>query len=477
MSGAAPICKAPPFGYGTAVSVCVRGYHLPAIEDRIATERRRFGDVEVEVPRLDSGHLREAMTAARRDAAVHLRGRPLADILAVIERVAANWAQPDYPARQLAERVLPAVTGFSSATVRHGLPLLLGGLHGDALRRLLDAELGHADTVDRVHDGRRAVGPRLITHVLSGNIPGLAAVPTLTSLAVKSAVLLKAAAGDPVLPALFAASIAAADADVGRCVLATYWPGGDRSLEAVAFSEADLVVASGSEASIAAIAAQVPGRFSGHGHKVSFAVIGKERLSDADVAGRLADALAYDVSLWDQQGCLSPQLCYVERGGAIAPGDFADLLAEQLSRWAVRLPPRRLTVAEQSAVLRFRQEVEWRGAAGLLASTDSTTWTVSIEEDDDFTPTCLNRCVRVKIVPSLMALAAALAPHRRHLEAAGIAVGAERLSAVVEMLAACGVHRVCRIGVMQRPPLTWPQSGRPRVAEWLEWVGVEEGEG
>ncbi len=464
------------FGYGAAVSVCVRGYHLPAIEDRIATERRRFGDVEVEVPRLESGHLREAIAAARRAAAVHLRRRSVADILRVIERVATNWARSDYPARQLAERVLPAVTGFSSATVRHGLPLLLGGLHADALRHLLDMELGHADTLDRVYEGRRAVGPRLTTHVLSGNIPGLAALPTVTSLAVKSAVLLKSAAGDPLFPALFAASIAESDADVGRCVLATYWTGGERSLEAVAFAEADLVVASGSAASLAAIAAQVPGRFSGHGHKVSFAAIGKERLSDATAAGRLADALAYDVSLWDQQGCLSPQLCYVERGGAIAPGDFADLLAEQLSSWAVQLPPRCLTVAEQAAVLRFRQEAEWRGAAGLLASADSTNWTVSIEDDDEFTPTCLNRCIRLKVVPSLTVLSAALAPHRRHLEAAGIAVGAERLDAAVEMLAACGVHRVCRIGVMQHPPLTWPQSGRPRVAEWLEWVGVEEGE-
>ena len=59
--------------------------------------------------------------------------------------------------------------------------------------------------------GRRALGPPLIVHVLSGNIPGLAAVPVLLSLAVKSAVLIKPAAGDPLFPELLAASIAEVD--------------------------------------------------------------------------------------------------------------------------------------------------------------------------------------------------------------------------------------------------------------------------
>ena len=33
-------------------------------------------------------------------------------------------------------------------------------------------------------------------------------------------------------------------------------------------------------------------------------------------------------------------------------------------------------------------------------------------------------------------------------------------------LRAGGVHRVCRLGEMQRPPLDWRQGGRPRLADW-----------
>ena len=103
-------------------------------------------------------------------------------------------------------------------------------------------------------------------------------------------------------------------------MLVAPWRGGDADVEAIVFGEADLVVASGSDAAIAAIQARVARRFIGHGHKISFAVIGRERLDDDAAARQLARRLAYDVSLWDQQGCLSPQLCYIESGWQRVPG-------------------------------------------------------------------------------------------------------------------------------------------------------------
>jgi hypothetical protein len=471
----APIGNQPTLGYGTQVSECVRGYHLPGIEGRIATERLRFADVEVEILRLSSSQLHGAIDRARHAAAGRLRSRPVDEVLAVTDQVIANWVSPNSALRRLAERVLPPVTGFSDAMIRHGLPLLLSPLRADAIREVLDAELGGRDVLDQSHGPWRAMGPSLITHVLPGNIPGLAAAPLVLSLAVKSAALVKSAAGDPFFPALFAASIAEVDAEVGRCVLAAHWRGGDHALEAVAFAEAGLVVASGSDAAVAAIAAQVPARLIAHGHKVSFAAIGREGLADADAAAELGRRLAYDVSLWDQQGCLSPQLCYVEHGGRIAPARFSELLANGLSYYAGALPPRRLSLEEKMQVRRFRHEGEWRqrGKAALLASADSTDWTISIEDGVDFVPTCLNRCIRLKVVDSLSELPAALAPHRRHLEAAGIAVGPQRELELAEMLGACGVHRICPLGRMQTPRLSWRQGGRPRVAEWVEWVSVE----
>jgi hypothetical protein len=411
-----------------------------------------------------------------RDAAQRtIRRRPVASILSALEQVIVNWLRADSHVRRRTEAELPGVTGFSAAMIRHGLPLLLEPLNGGAIGALLDAELGDRRLLDHLCSGRRVLGPPLMAHVLAGNIPGLAAVPVLLSLAIKSAVLIKPAAGDPLFPQLLAASIAEVDADLGQCVVVAGWRGGDRDNEAIAFADADLVVASGSDAAIAAIQAQVARRFIGHGHKISLAAIGRDRLADDGAASVLARRLAYDVSLWDQQGCLSPQLCYIESGGCVSAARFAEMLAHALGEYTAQLPPRRLSFDEHAAVQLFRQEAEWCGAAAatVLTSPGSTDWTVSVEPDARFMPSCLNRCLRLKVVESLGVLATALPPHRRHLEAAGIAVGPARAAELGEMLAACGVHRICPIGTMQRPPLAWRQGGRPRVGDWVDWTTEE----
>jgi hypothetical protein len=394
-------------------------------------------------------------------------------VLAGLDRVILAWLEPDSTWRRRAEHLLPAATGFSPQMIRHGLPLLLAPLRGAAVGALLDAELGTRHVLDGPHHERQALGPALITHVLSGNIPGLAAFPIVLSLAVKSAALIKSAAGDPVFPALFAASVRSIDTALADCIVVADWRGGDPRFEEVAFRTADLVVASGADTAITAIRSRVSGRFIGHGHKVSVAVVGKECLDGDAGARRLAQRLAYDVSLWDQQGCLSPQLCYIETGAAVTPEDFARLLGEALDDYAHQLPPRTLTLEEQAAVLRFRQTSEWHDGYALLASPGSTAWTISLERDACFTSSCLNRCLRLKVVEDLAVLATALAAHRHQLEAAGVAVGGDRIAGVTSMLGACGVHRICPLGTMQTPTLAWRQGGRPRIAEWVEWVGIE----
>lgn len=459
------------------MSVCVPAYHLPGLGEDVATEVRRVRDIEVEIARLGPEELRHTIGVARSTAVRWLRQQPVEAILDALDEVVGRWLSNSYHLRQAVEEILPMATGFSREAVREGFPLLMLPLRAAPLRTLLDAELGDCRVLDQARRGRRAVGPLVVTHVLSGNIPGLAALPILASLALKSAVVVKPAAGDPVFPALLASSVAEISEGLGRCVVVVPWQGGDTILEDVAFRETDLVVASGGGEAIASIAARVPGRFIGHGHKMSIAAIGKERLVDADALRALAQRLAYDVSLWDQQGCLSPQVCYVESGGVASPMRFAEHLAHALAEHSRVLPPRVQTLEDKAAVLRFRQEAEWRADSGvrLYASPDSADWTITVEPGPELAPTCLNRCVRLKVVPSLDETRPALVPHRRHIEAVGLAVGGDRVATLVEVFSACGVHRICPIGTMQQPPLSWVQGGRPRIGDWVEWMAVEGG--
>src|SRR5262249_28279493 len=154
------------------------------------------------------------------------------------------------------------------------------------------------------------IAPRLMTHIMAGNIPGAGIPDLIFACAVRAASLVKSSADDPLLPALFAESLAEMDPDLGDCIAVVWWPGGDQTIEKPVFSRSDCVIAAGSDETIRAVQQRVKSRFIGYGHRLSFGFIGKEALTDAKAVARRA---ALDVAMYDQQGCLSPHLFYVEQ--------------------------------------------------------------------------------------------------------------------------------------------------------------------
>jgi hypothetical protein len=368
--------------------------------------------------------------------------------------------------------------------VETGIRRLLQGCRKDALLDLLTEELGDPDVLDgfrprrAVGGSHRACGPSLTTHIFSGNVPGLPAISLIHALLVKSACLGKPASEEPVFPALFARSIAAVDAKLARAVAILPWPGGNHVVEQAAFRASQAVVASGSDEAIESIRGRVPPavRFVGYGHKLSFAVIGREVLDPA-TADQLADRLAYDVSLFDQQGCVSAHLVYVERGGQITPQDFAERLAVAMAGFERSMSRGLLTVEEAAAIQQARTAAEFSElrdeAVRLFASEGGTAWTVIYQDDPAFVPSCLNRVVRVKAVTDLADVAGLVRPFSRHLQSVGTAVSRQRRERLAEALAPLGVCRICSIGEMPHPSLAWHHDGGQNLLPLLRWVGIE----
>src|SRR5262249_15110338 len=136
------------------------------------------------------------------------------------------------------------------------------------------------------------------------------------ALLVKSPCLVKTAAEEPVLPVLFARSLAQEAPWLGEALAVLHWPGEDADVGAAALKDAEAVIAYGSDTSLASLRAWTPlgTRFQAHGHRIGFGVIGREALTLGGVDDTAARA-ARDVALFDQQGCMSPQYFYVEEGG------------------------------------------------------------------------------------------------------------------------------------------------------------------
>ena len=54
---------------------------------------------------------------------------------------------------------------------------------------------------------------------------------------------------------------------------------------------------------------------------------------DSQKAWRTAHQAALDVVRYDQQGCYSPHLFYVQKGGKVSPREFARYMATELDNF------------------------------------------------------------------------------------------------------------------------------------------------
>ena len=198
-------------------------------------------------------------------------------------------------------------------------------------------------------------GPEFLVHITAGNIPNPALMSMVLGLLTRSAQFVKCAHGAEFLPRLFAHSLYEADPKLGACLEIAGWRGGQAEMETALFAEADCVTATGSDETLASIRARLPvkTRFLGYGHRVSFGFVVHEILTGS-YAGKIVSRAADDVVAWNQLGCLSPHVIYVQTGGEASPERFAEMLADELER-REQTEPRGQLPADHAAAIASRR--------------------------------------------------------------------------------------------------------------------------
>jgi hypothetical protein len=318
----------------------------------------------------------------------------------------------------------------------------------------------------------------LLVHIAAGNVPSPAWMSMVGGLLVRSAQFVKCARGASLLPRLFAHSLHEAEPKLAACLEIAEWPGGEAPLEEPLFEEASCVTVTGSDETLAELRGRLPlrVRFLGYGHRVSFGFVAQEALDGYGV-DRWIQRAAEDVVAWNQQGCLSPHLFYVQSGGSMSADGFAEALAAEMARLETVEPRGPLPVAESAGIASRREFYQVRAAASrgtrLWCSEGSTAWTVVYEEDPLFQLSCLNRFVYVKGVADLAEALREAEPVREHLSTVGVAAAEGDAEELALSLARWGVRRVCPLGRMQHPPLSWRHDGRPGLADLVTWTDWE----
>jgi hypothetical protein len=334
----------------------------------------------------------------------------------------------------------------------------------------------------------------------AGNVPGTGLLLILLGLAAAAGagerppvILIRNSRHEPIFTSLVLSTLELIDPTLLDTTVVTIWDHGDTALQEYLIAQSDLVIAAASDETIEDLGSIVkrvttashPIRFHEHGHKVSFSTIGREGLQtermmpDSEVA--LLDAVAFlaalDSALWNQQGCLSARVHFVEESGE--PGTHS---AEAYG-WALVQSLRELNKAMPKAVTRRRQIHNLFDQYQAVAVNNPLQ--VLSEYDDDFlvildrrelngeqfrelVNACQGRTVAVVPVSDVMEVPRRYLQQvgKNHLQSMSVALGSPdtrgtgpRLLRYADALGAVGVTSIRTVGRGAFPQLAYSWDG------------------
>jgi acyl-CoA reductase-like NAD-dependent aldehyde dehydrogenase len=416
--------------------------------------------VEPDVEKL-AGRLRGRAT----DQAEQLRH----DAPLVISR-AAEWVMDN--AREIADSIFAGATDvpFSRAMLLEAF--------GNTLRRWQDVERLTTFVREETHGiaYARPIFPQVVFHNLAGNlfVSGWESITYATLLGAAS--LVRCSENDRVFPAVWALAISKFSPLGSDAVAVCEWPRNDYGRFAAAAETANATVCFGGDQAVRAVRETTPWNkpFAGHGAAVSFSIIMADELRHNPVEW-LAERCAYDIAVYDQQGCLSPRAVFVEDVHSRDVDRFVDALHGALVNWEKVLPRRRITLEDSAALARARDAVLLDAACGgpsRRVSVDKDPFLLTVKPVGQFSLGPVDRYADLYLFKDIEEVRQVLAPLQGHLSSLGV-VEPKRMP--VALASALKVPRICELGQMQRPPLAWALDGYRPLQKMLRWQSVQAG--
>jgi Acyl-CoA reductase (LuxC) len=369
-------------------------------------------------------------------------------IAGALARTCERWRDRDFATRRATIARIATATGFSDALLDESLDALLAPFSADALADLA-SRLAHV--------------PQVGGFIMAGNVAGAGLHELAAALVSGAGAVAKMASSEPHFFAAFARTLGEIDSSVGARIAVFTWSRAESEPTATLSANCDFLVAYGDDNTIAALRAGGARRLFGFGSRLSIAAVGRDALAP-EHARDIARALARDITLFEQLGCLSPHQVFIEEDPAQPSArQFAALLAQSLDRLAYELPPpSRLTLQDAAGIRRVREIARWRAIGKEpveLFEGPALAWTVIFDRDAPLTASPGFRTVYVSAYRDGADLCARLGPAARAIEACAVAGGAPPGAIGAVGAAIDDVNHVCAPGTMQSPPLTWRHGG------------------
>ena len=445
--------------------------------------RENDSRLEVKVPILTPAQMLTVTQSVKNACNAQIKTMDVSEIVRVIDQAILRLLDVNNEDRKRIDTLLPIATGMDATMLRLNFSQYLQTFRALQLHRFIAEDFSNPKMLDefqpRITGGwTKAVGAELITHIWAGNVPGLPLWSLISGLLVKSGTIGKVSSAEPICASIFAKVLVDIEPRLAGCLSIIWWPNEDTNTAIHLFQQSDIVLAYGGNMALAAVQAQVPvtTRFLPHGHKLSFGMVSASALSVVR-AKHIAALAALDIVRYEQQGCYSPQMFYVERGAQVSPQEFAQTLCGEMATLAHKYPRTSLSIEEALHIASWRELHEFAmlqsPAVKVLGDKKDAFVVVYSDVPVSLNPSPLNRCVTVVAVDSLLDVMPLLKDQRSYLQTVGLATDPETLLALGDALAQAGVTRICAIGEMTSPAAGWHHDGRFSLADLVNMVDIE----
>lgn len=318
----------------------------------------------------------------------------------------------------------------------------------------------------------RAFPPRMV-HMLAGNAPAGCIASIAQGALVKAVSLFKMPSSDPFTTVAVLRTMAEIDPEhpVVQSMSAVYWAGGDEAIERTVYRPQyfDKIVAWGGGPAITNVIRYLgPGiQLVSFDPKSSVSMIGREVFASDEVLADVAERVAADTCVFNQEACLASRFVFLETPDRSEARRFCAALLP-------RLGADRMFGSAQAPLppADIRDEVEVMGAMGdeleVFGRFDGRGMVLLSDAPVDFHPS--NKISNVVMVPSLEDAV-------RYVNVATQTVGVYphgRKARLRDALAGAGAQRLCRVGTANGHVAGGPHDAMYPLARFVHWMGDDD---
>ena len=370
-------------------------------------------------------------------------------------QVAAEWQTLKFAGAKMILDALAAATGLSAKMLKEALYNHFAVFNEEALndwRRNVKKERdNNAD--------RQTKYPALAFLVAAGNIPGVAIHPVVHLSLLGIPTLVKNASSEPFLLPAILTTLAKHDPEVASRLTALTWPRSASSLTETVMKFRPALTAFGDEATISHFAQQK--KFADFGDRFSLTLVNSRRSKSS------TRRIAYDICLFEQMGCLSPQAIFLLANDWRKVESFCKRLADSLAKMNATLPLGKRAPAQHALIQQWRGALAARQACGekvVLLASAGTDWTVAAAEHFDLNERVAYRFARVWPVASIEEFAAIAQQYKNKVHVViwdGSAHELQKFLEAPELDEAFDNTIVTFVGFAQRPGCGWLDEVNP----------------